>query len=91
MRKDIVLRREANARYIAEQKDKPCADCGGTFPAICMDWHHEDEDLKDEKLKKRNSGSMVRRMRCWSKERIDNELSKCAVLCANCHRIRHDK
>ena len=81
-------RKEANKEYIRAYKDRPCADCGGVFPVCCMDLHHVEQEGRDSKTK-RNGNSLVSQLCHFSRERIDAELSKCVVLCANCHRIRH--
>lgn len=60
-----------------------CSDCGGVFPMACYDFHHEDPNEKDFAISKVKSPK-------WS-EVIVNELDKCTLLCANCHRIRHSK
>ena len=83
-------RREKYANYILTKKQVPCLDCGNSFPEYCMDFHHIDEESKDILLKTDRS-SMVNNMKKWGKKKIDEELSKCVVLCANCHRIRHHK
>ena len=75
--------------YIESRRNVPCADCGGTFPQICMDFHHIDPETKDRSGNK--NYSMKHKMKEWGKKRIDEELDMCVVLCANCHRIRHDK
>ena len=42
--------------------------------------HHIDESKKDP---------CFNNMKSWAIKRIDVELDKCVVLCANCHRVRH--
>jgi len=74
--------------YIVSKKNVLCADCGNKFPSYVMDFHHLNEDIKDDHLK---GSSMSNKMKGWSTKRIDEELDKCVVLCANCHRIRHYK
>lgn len=59
-------------------KSSPCADCNGKFPPECMDFDH----IRGEK-KFAISASIY-----LSPERIANELAKCELVCANCHRIR---
>jgi uncharacterized OB-fold protein len=57
-----------------------CIDCGGVFPYHVYDFHHLDPTRKDVQF-------TVLRRRSW--EAITQELDKCVLLCANCHRIRH--
>lgn len=59
-----------------------CADCRGVFPPAVYDFHHLDPSEKEYNL-----GDVIRRKR--NREVIADELSKCVLLCANCHRIRH--
>lgn len=60
-----------------------CNDCGGTFPLPVYDFHHLDPNEKEHNL-----GDIIRRK---SFSTVEKELSKCVLLCANCHRIRHMK
>ena len=67
-----------NKEYIHKLKSVPCADCGNTYPPVCMDFDH----VKGKKHRP------LSRMVHYSIERIDEEIAKCEVVCANCHRIR---
>ena len=79
-----------NRKYIRSKKSVPCADCGREFPEVCMDFHHLDESTKLDSIKVRpKNRSMVWTLCKYSRQRIDEELNKCVVLCACCHRIRH--
>jgi hypothetical protein len=62
-----------------ELKSKPCADCGGTFPPYVMDFDHRDPSQKSFTISKRFANR-------W--ERLLEEIAKCDVVCANCHRVR---
>lgn len=62
-------------------KQRPCADCGNTFPEVCMDFDHRDPSKKLEAISR-----MVHRAVSW--ERLEAELAKCDLVCSNCHRIR---
>jgi hypothetical protein len=85
VRKDRYKR---NIEYIDSKRDVPCADCGNSFPIFCMDFHHIDE--QDPFLKKSKKTQSVKHfLKRRSRQKIDEELDKCVVLCANCHRIRH--
>jgi len=61
-------------------KDQPCYDCGGSFPPWVMDLDH----VRGTK-KVHNVGNII----CTaSYARIVEEVLKCDVVCANCHRER---
>lgn len=64
---------------INQLKEVPCMDCGGHFPAICMDFDHRSDKVLP-----------ISRMvtLCRSMDIISAEIAKCDVICANCHRIR---
>ena len=64
--------------FIDEQK-RCCAKCGETRVYV-LDFHHKDRDEKDFTIGRLKKGSL---------DLIQNEIDKCAVLCANCHREFH--
>ena len=68
-------------KYIDNIKSKPCNDCGVKYPPYVMDFHH----TGDDKI------YTIAAMGTYSIEKIDKEIAKCDLLCANCHRIRHYK
>lgn len=73
-------RRVEFARRIYEWKlNNPCVDCGGIFHPAAMDFDHRDPTTKAF-----NVGSLV--TSSWSK--IEAEIAKCELRCANCHRIK---
>lgn len=76
-----IRRRSHRRPRLDELKSVPCADCGGSFPSVCMDFHHLDESTK-----KFSIGNSVGNL-TW--DSILAEAAKCVVICANCHRIRH--
>ena len=57
-----------------------CVKCGESDPA-CLDFHHRDGDEKQANLAVVGAS--------WSQARLEEELAKCDVLCANCHRKLH--
>ena len=57
-----------------------CRDCNQEYPDAVFDFHHLDPSEKDFDWNK---------LRLRSIDSIREELSKCVMLCANCHRIRH--
>lgn len=58
-----------------------CLFCKESDP-VCLDFHH-----KDKTTKVLGVSNMIGRHRPWSV--IENEISKCVVICANCHRKIH--
>lgn len=70
---------ERKREQIDRLKDRPCSDCGGKFPPVCMDFDHRDRLTKTENVSK-----LVSRRY----ELILQEIEKCDLVCANCHRIR---
>ena len=68
--------------FVDEIKSRPCMDCGGSFPSVCMDFDHREGH---EKLL--TISYMVNRGNV-SLSRLIKEIEKCDVVCANCHRIR---
>jgi hypothetical protein len=76
----VLSRKRARVReYLDSVKtDKPCADCQRTFPPICMDFHHRDPKSKDVKLST-----------AYTVTQAKAEIPKCDLLCACCHRLRH--
>jgi len=63
--------------YIDAAKDFPCMDCGISYPSYVMDFDH-----RDPKTKKINVG------RARSLKAAKEEIAKCDLVCANCHRER---
>lgn len=66
--------------FIDSVKEKGCAKCGFQHPAA-LDFHHVSED-------KETSIATVFQKK-WSLARVQKEVAKCILLCANCHRIHH--
>lgn len=81
-----AIERRARIKKILQEKaanylsDKSCEDCG--FSDIrTLDFDHIDPNLKKFGIARAiNSG--------YSWKQILDEINKCRILCANCHRIR---
>jgi hypothetical protein len=65
------------------KKQMKCERCAESHPA-CLDFHHRDASKKEINL-----ANAVHKN--WGKERILLEISKCIILCSNCHRKEHYK
>ena len=77
-------RRQRIREVIAHCKDQPCDDCGEIYPGYVMDFDH----VRGEKLGNISSDAQAN---YWSEQRLFDEIAKCDVVCANCHRIRTHK
>jgi len=71
--------KKENHLMVQELKHNPCCDCGRSFLYYCMDFDH-----KDPTKKRYNINAMIGK----GYEIILNEISKCDLVCANCHRLR---
>lgn len=60
-----------------------CLDCGQQYHPAIFEFHHRNPQEK--------SGKDPSKMLSLSWVKILNELDKCDLLCANCHRLRHHK
>ena len=58
-----------------------CVQCGGVFPSYVYDFHHRNPNEKEDAI-----GNYINK---WSIKRMAQEVIKCDLLCANCHRIEH--
>ena len=66
-----------------EYRGGKCVDCGYNKYAGALDFHHRDPKEKKFKIAGRTSLAFG--------PELKNELDKCDLLCANCHRERHAK
>jgi hypothetical protein len=66
-------------------KRQPCADCGQTFHPCVMDYDHRPGSQKLGEV------SRMARTRKVGLARTLEEIAKCDLVCANCHRIRTHK
>lgn len=66
------------------KEESPCQDCGRRYPYYVMDFDHKPG------VQKFASVSTMVSLR-YSMEAIMEEIKKCDLVCANCHRIRTHK
>lgn len=74
-------RREIYKKLWEYKSTLECEKCGFTHPAT-LDFHHKDPYQKDFGI-----SHAALQGRSW--DRIMEEITKCKVLCSNCHRILH--
>lgn len=83
--KDITKRRAYQNQYYDRKAQRirdikeasPCTDCKGYFPFYVMQFDHLEGKTRN-----------VSHMRTYSLERVLAEISKCELVCANCHATR---
>lgn len=68
-------------KFVQELKQStPCADCGDNYPYWIMEFDHIGDNKSFEIGRAtRTTGSM---------QKIKEEIAKCEIVCANCHRNR---
>jgi hypothetical protein len=72
-------RRHAIKAACVELLGGKCVKCGGSFPPAALDFHHKED-------KTFGIGNYAK---SCSLERVAEEVLKCVLLCANCHRLEH--
>ncbi len=78
---EVVARKKRLREQVKEYKlEKGCTDCGYREHYAALDFDH----IGDDKFK--GVSRMVDAGYSW--KRIKQEIDKCEVVCANCHRIR---
>lgn len=79
--KERAAKIEKEARDLMHdlKDNKPCVDCNRLFPFYVLDYHHKDSSKKTTEV-----GNLT----CYGKARVLEEIQKCDLLCANCHRLR---
>lgn len=68
------------ARFNLLKMDRPCYDCGGQFAPESMDWDHRPGQVK--------KFDVAEGVRSRSDDEVMEEINKCQLVCANCHRVR---
>src|SRR6267378_1148821 len=76
----VRSRQRETVEFLRSLRCVPCADCRGQFPPYVMDFDHRGDAPKDFWI--------LQRAGAVSRERLMNELAKCDIVCANCHRAR---
>lgn len=82
--KQALQSRHKAKKQIIDYKGSKCQVCGYNKSIFALDLHHINPQEKDVDMFK-----FLRRTKCFNLERIKEELDKCILLCANCHREIH--
>ncbi len=87
--RQLTLAKKRRKKYIEERKElltkiknKPCFDCAKIYPPWVMDFDHRDGKTKIGSV----SSLTFRKLLNFAK--IKEEIEKCDLICANCHRDR---
>lgn len=80
MRQRAVDQRKEFSNFLAQSKSQGCIQCG-FLDHRALVFHHRDPSTKSFQINQN----------AWARKTQDilDEISKCDVLCANCHQIRH--
>lgn len=68
------------AKIIEILSKNPCVDCGESN-VLCLHFHHKNPSDKIGEV-----AQLLKKRLCWQK--IEDEINKCEVICANCHMKR---
>ena len=71
--------RRRQRKFLQKYKERPCMDCGMQYPYYVMQFDH----VRGHKAFPMSSPSATRSM-----ARMQEEIAKCDVVCANCHAER---
>lgn len=74
-------RKELQQYVLAYRKSHPCVDCGESDPIVLDFDHLHNKDRSISEAVKRG----------WSIERLQREIDKCQIRCANCHRRKTEQ
>ena len=74
------MRENDTVKLLMEIKSSGCVDCGGIFHPTAMDFDHV------RGTKKFGISEMMTKLMPWDK--IQKEIEKCEIRCANCHRVK---
>lgn len=77
-----ALKRRENKTKAVQYMGGSCHNCKAVLPDCCFDFHHIDPSTIND------VPSTI--LHC-SWKRILEELTKCIMVCSNCHRIIHNK
>ena len=71
-------------QWIRKYKSKlACVDCGENHPA-CLQFHHLNREDKSFAI-----SAVIGGWRYITVKKLEEEVSKCELLCGNCHSLRH--
>ncbi|MEK7603272.1 MAG: hypothetical protein AAB459_03445 [Patescibacteria group bacterium] len=75
---NAIAAKEKLRAYIRKEKNRPCLDCNAQYPYYVMQFDH----IRDKKY---HISTLVSSNNL---KKLQEELKKCEVVCANCHAER---
>ena len=81
LKQAVAKRRKALRKKAVEYAGGRCELCGYDRCVEALDFHHRDPSTKSFGISQKGI------TRSW--EKIQKEIDKCALICANCHREVH--
>ena len=78
--KPQLRNRDAIRAFVKKEKEKPCMDCRQTYHWFAMDFDHV--------RGKKTYNLSICAQKGLSLGRVKQEIEKCDLVCANCHRFR---
>jgi len=82
LKKAVEKRRKMIRKMAVEYSGSKCAICGYKKCIKALEFHHRNPTVKDFGISEKGY------TRSW--DRVRQELDKCVMLCANCHREVHE-
>lgn len=80
IKKTADKKRQLKAEWVEFKASLACSKCGFNHPAA-LDFHHEDPSQKDREVSYYLKNGQF--------AKAYEEIKKCIILCANCHRVHH--
>ena len=80
--KNTIQRGKDNKEQYIQYLGGKCCACGYKRCHSALEFHHLDPKEKDPDFAS---------IRYWGLEKAKEELSKCILLCSNCHREEHER
>ena len=77
--RNAKTKRDKRLEWVEYKSTLSCTNCGFSHPAV-LDFHHVDRENKKSVHQLAQNGNY---------KSAREEIKKCIVLCANCHRIHH--
>lgn len=73
-------KRQGDRDFVNQAKSRPCTDCGNEYPPYVMQFDHVGTGKEFNISQAAGRG--------YGRQKIQAEIDKCEVVCANCHAVR---